>query len=90
MRENVSVCHCPSRKFENMYIGWGYKYSPENFNPSLPAPIQQEYPSGPEIMEMSDPTVEEEQALKAAQEQALAAAEEEEEDEEEEDEDQDD
>uniref|UniRef100_A0A8C6RQW1 Radial spoke head 6 homolog A (Chlamydomonas) n=1 Tax=Nannospalax galili TaxID=1026970 RepID=A0A8C6RQW1_NANGA len=74
------------KKFENLYIGWGHKYSPENFNPPLPALIQQEYTSGPEIMEMSDPTVEEEQALKAAQEQALAAAEEEEEDEEEEDE----
>ncbi|ELK29685.1 Radial spoke head protein 6 like protein A [Myotis davidii] len=71
------------KKFENMYIGWGHKYSPDNFNPMLPPPIQQEYPSGLEIMEMSDPTVEEEQALKAAQEQALAAAEEEEEDEEE-------
>nr|XP_020138859.1 radial spoke head protein 6 homolog A isoform X2 [Microcebus murinus] len=83
--------YATGKKFENIYIGWGHKYSPENFNPALPAPIQQEYPSGPEIMEMSDPTVEEEQALKAAQEQALAAAEEEEEDEEEdEDEDQDD
>ncbi|XP_036158803.1 radial spoke head protein 6 homolog A isoform X1 [Myotis myotis] len=71
------------KKFENVYIGWGHKYSPDNFNPMLPPPIQQEYPSGLEIMEMSDPTVEEEQALKAAQEQALAAAEEEEEDEEE-------
>nr|KAF6281930.1 radial spoke head 6-like protein A [Pipistrellus kuhlii] len=79
------------KKFENLYIGWGHKYSPDNFNPMLPPPIQQEYPSGLEIMEMSDPTVEEEQALKAAQEQALAAAEEEEEDEEEdEDEDPDD
>ncbi|XP_040832434.1 radial spoke head protein 6 homolog A [Ochotona curzoniae] len=79
------------KKFENLYIGWGHKYSPENFNPALPAPVQQEYPSGPEITEMSDPTVEEEQALKAAQEQALAVTEEEEEDEEEdEDEDADD
>ncbi|XP_008505526.2 radial spoke head protein 6 homolog A isoform X1 [Equus przewalskii] len=76
------------KKFENIYIGWGHKYSPENFNPSLPGPIQHEYPSGPEIMEMSDPTVEEEQALKAAQEHALATAEEEEE-EEDEDEDED-
>ncbi|XP_006142152.1 LOW QUALITY PROTEIN: radial spoke head protein 6 homolog A [Tupaia chinensis] len=71
------------KKYENIYIGWGHKYSAENFNPALPAPVQQEYPSGPEILEMSDPSVEEEQALKAAQEQALAAAEEEEEDEEE-------
>ena len=91
MREDLPASLCPSRKFENIYIGWGHKYSPENFNPSLPAPIQHEYPSGPDTIEMSDPTVEEEQALKAAQEQALAAAEEEEEDEEEdEDEDQDD
>ncbi|XP_075814828.1 radial spoke head protein 6 homolog A isoform X1 [Microtus pennsylvanicus] len=80
-----AYAYAVGKKFENIYIGWGHKYSPENFNPSLPAPIQQEYPSGPEIMEMSDPTVEEEQALKAAQEQALAAAEEEEEDEEEDD-----
>ncbi|XP_004644458.1 radial spoke head protein 6 homolog A [Octodon degus] len=72
------------KKFENLYIGWGHKYSPDNFNPALPAPVQQEYASGPEITEMSDPTVEEEQALRAAQEQALAAAEDEEEDEEEE------
>ncbi|XP_005413874.1 PREDICTED: radial spoke head protein 6 homolog A [Chinchilla lanigera] len=72
------------KKFENLYVGWGHKYSPDNFNPALPAAIQQEYASGPEITEMSDPTVEEEQALRAAQEQALAAAEDEEEDEEEE------
>ncbi|XP_062965935.1 radial spoke head protein 6 homolog A [Cynocephalus volans] len=86
-----AYAYARGKKFENIYIGWGHKYSPENFNPALPAPIQHEYPSGPEIMEMSDPTVEEEQALKTAQEQALAAAEEEEEDEEEdEDEDLDD
>lgn len=78
---------CSTRKFENLYIGWGHKYSPANFNPPLPPRIQQEYTRGPKIMEMNDPTVEEEQALKAAQEQALAAEEEEEEgDEEEEDE----
>ncbi|XP_003799651.1 radial spoke head protein 6 homolog A [Otolemur garnettii] len=86
-----AYAYASGKKFENIYIGWGHKYSPDNFNPDLPAPIQREYPSGPEIMEMSDPTVEEERALKAAQEQALAAAEEEEEDEEDdEDEDQDD
>nr|XP_003406511.1 LOW QUALITY PROTEIN: radial spoke head protein 6 homolog A [Loxodonta africana] len=78
-----AYAYASGKKFENIYIGWDHKYSPETFNPALPAPIQQEYPSGPEIMEANDPTVEEEQALKAAQEQALAAAEEEEEDEEE-------
>ncbi|KAM5236401.1 radial spoke head protein 6 homolog A [Ctenodactylus gundi] len=80
-----ACAYASGKKFENLYIGWGHKYSPDNFNPALPAPVQQEYTSGPEIMEVSDPTVEEEQALRAAQEQALAAAEEEEEDEEEED-----
>uniref|UniRef100_A0A8D2KZL6 Radial spoke head component 4A n=1 Tax=Varanus komodoensis TaxID=61221 RepID=A0A8D2KZL6_VARKO len=77
------------RKFDNIYIGWGHKYSPENFNPTLPPPVQNEYASGPEITEASDPTVEEELALKAAQEEALAA-EEMEEEEEDEDEDEDD
>lgn len=78
------------RKFDNIYLGWGHKYSPDNYIPPLPPPVQAEYPSGPEITEMSDPTVEEEQALRAAQEEALAAAEEMEEMEEEEDDDEDD
>ncbi|KAM9143827.1 radial spoke head protein 6 homolog A-like [Pangshura tecta] len=78
------------KKFDNIYLGWGHKYSPDNYSPSMPPPVQTEYPSGPEITEMNDPTVEEEQALKAAQEEALAAAEEMDEMEEEEDEDEDD
>lgn len=51
--------------------------------------MQNEYPTGPDVTETTDPTVEEEMALKAAQEEALAA-EEEEEEEEDEDEDEDD
>ncbi|CAM4663304.1 unnamed protein product [Lepidochelys kempii] len=78
------------KKFDNIYLGWGHKYSPDNYSPSMPPPVQTEYPSGPEITEMNDPTVEEEQALKAAQEEALAAAEEMDEIEEEEEEDEDD
>ncbi|KFO71717.1 Radial spoke head protein 4 A, partial [Cuculus canorus] len=70
------------RKFENIYFGWGHKYSLENHSPELPPPVQAEYPSGPEITETSDPTLEEELAFKAAQEEALAASEEEEEEEE--------
>ncbi|NWV14174.1 RSH4A protein, partial [Ptilonorhynchus violaceus] len=66
------------RKFENIYFGWGHKYSPENYTPTLPPPAQAEYPIGPEISETVDPTVEEEMAFKAAQEEALAGAEEEE------------
>ena len=50
-------------------------------------PIQDEFPSGPEITEVEDPTPEEEAALRAAQQEAAEAAEEMEEGEEEEDED---
>ncbi|NWI69036.1 RSH4A protein, partial [Todus mexicanus] len=70
------------RKFDNIYFGWGHKYSPESYTPELPPPVQAEYPSGPEVFEASDPTVEEEQAFKAAKEAALAEEEEEEEEEE--------
>ncbi|KAM9324909.1 radial spoke head protein 6 homolog A-like [Gastrophryne carolinensis] len=75
-----------SKKFENIYIGWGVKYNPEGYSPPAPPLPQAEYPSGPEISEAVDPSVEEEQALKAAQEEAAAAAEEAEEEEEEEEE----
>ncbi|KAM6401833.1 radial spoke head protein 4 homolog A-like isoform 1-T1 [Pluvialis apricaria] len=78
------------RKFDNIYFGWGHKYSPENHAPALPPPVQAEYPSGPEITETRDPTLEEELAFKAAREEALAAAEEEEEEEDVEDDEEDD
>lgn len=74
------------RKFENIYVGWGQRYSAENYSPPPPPPPQEEFPSGPEITEAEDPSVEEEKALKAAQQEALEAAEMEE-DEEEDDED---
>ncbi|KAK3092588.1 hypothetical protein FSP39_004684 [Pinctada imbricata] len=75
------------KKFENVYIGYGHKYSVDNYNPPQTAPIQEEFPSGPEITEAEDPTVDEENALKNAQQEAAEAAEEMEEAEEEEDED---
>ena len=75
------------RKFENVYIGWGHKYSAENYSPPAPAPIQDEFPSGPEITEAEDPTPEEEAALRAAQQEAAENAEEMEEGEEEDEED---
>ncbi|KAL4676607.1 hypothetical protein H8959_010752 [Pygathrix nigripes] len=74
-------------KFENFYIGWGHKYSPDNYTPPVPPPVYQEYPSGPEITEMDDPSVEEEQAFRAAQEAVLLAAENEEYEEDEDEED---
>ena len=63
------------RKFENIYIGWGQKYGAENYSPPAPPVPQEEFPSGPEITEVEDPTVEEEKALRAAQQEAMEAAE---------------
>ena len=64
------------RKFENVYIGHGHKYQADNFSPTNPPAVLEEYPSGPDVLEMDDPTVEDEQALKKAQEEAMRAAEE--------------
>lgn len=57
--------------FENLYIGWGQKYTGQSYAPPSPPPALEEYPDGPEITEMDDPTVEEEKALKERQEEAL-------------------
>ena len=72
-----------SRKFENVYIGYGHKYSQENYNPPAMPALMEEFPSGAEITEVEDPTPEEEAALRAAQHEAMEAAEEMEEAEEE-------
>ena len=53
------------RQFENIYVGWGHKYSPESYGPPPMAAVQNEYSTGPEITEASDPTPEEEAALRA-------------------------
>lgn len=71
------------KKFENVYIGSGHKYSQENYNPPAMPQLQEEFPSGPEITETEDPTPEEEAALRAAKMEAMEAAEEMEEAEEE-------
>ena len=70
-----------------MYLGSGHKYSQDNYSPIQTAPICEEFPSGPEITEAEDPTVEEENALRNAQQEAAEAAEEMEEAEEEDEED---
>lgn len=64
------------RKFENIYVGWGLKYSGEGYSPPVPPLPQKEYPSGPEITEALDPTLEEELALQEALEEQQAAQEE--------------
>ncbi|XP_048840642.1 radial spoke head protein 6 homolog A [Brienomyrus brachyistius] len=64
------------KTFENIYIGWGSKFLAEEYNPPLPPPPQSEYPSGPDITEAADPSLEEEQALKAALEEQRESQEE--------------
>lgn len=58
------------KKFENIYVGWGQKYSTENMNPQLPPMPQDEFISGPEITETEDPTPQDEAALRDAQNKA--------------------
>ncbi|KAJ8275671.1 hypothetical protein COCON_G00074230 [Conger conger] len=65
-----------NRKFENIYIGWGMKFVGEGYTPPMPPAPQREYPSGEEITEALDPSLEEEQALQAALEERRAAEEE--------------
>eukprot|EP00111_Clytia_hemisphaerica_P008257 TCONS_00024081-protein len=74
------------RKFENVYIGWGNKYTGRCFNP-VQAPIAfEEYPDNNDVIEQNDPTVEEEKALEE-RERELRAVEEMNDEDEEDDED---
>jgi len=77
------------KQFENIYIGWGLKYIADNYSPPAPPKFESEYPMDKDVTETVDPTVEEEQAFKKAQEEDLMNGgedmEEEEEDEDEED-----
>ncbi|XP_057651885.1 radial spoke head protein 6 homolog A [Diorhabda carinulata] len=47
--------------FYNIYFGYGLKYMESNFSPLPLPPVEQEYPIGPEIMEVLDPTGAEEE-----------------------------
>ncbi|XP_030763853.1 LOW QUALITY PROTEIN: radial spoke head protein 6 homolog A-like [Sitophilus oryzae] len=49
------------KTFHNIYIGNGLKYMQHNFSPSPLPTVQQEYPVGPEILEVMDPTGAEEE-----------------------------
>lgn len=44
------------KPFQNVYFGFGHKFISTNFSPMPLPPIEQEYPTGPEIMEVDDPT----------------------------------
>lgn len=54
------------RRFANVYIGWGHKYNAYNYSPPNMPPVQDQYKIGPEVMEIRDPTVEEEEADRIA------------------------
>ncbi|CAH2983559.1 unnamed protein product [Chilo suppressalis] len=54
------------KRSECMYVGWGLKAQIPNWSPlQLPRP-QDEYPVGPEVMEMADPTFADEEAYRIA------------------------
>ncbi|XP_067113743.1 radial spoke head protein 6 homolog A [Osmerus mordax] len=79
LRSNLwpgAYSYASGKKFENIYIGWGVKFAGDGYTPTGPPAPQREYPSGPEITEAQDPSLEEEQALKAALEDQKAAQEE--------------
>ncbi|XP_072292946.1 radial spoke head protein 6 homolog A-like [Eucyclogobius newberryi] len=82
-----AYAYATGKKFENIYIGWGLKYAGEGYSPPVPPPPQTEYPSGPEITEALDPTVEKEQELKELEEQEAAKEEKDDSDEEEDEDD---
>lgn len=75
------------RKFENVYVGTGHKYSKDNYSPPETTPIREEFPSGAEITEIEDPSVEEERQIRKAQQDAVEPEEMEEAEEEEEEDD---
>ncbi|XP_041791110.1 radial spoke head protein 6 homolog A-like [Chelmon rostratus] len=85
LRSNLwpgAYAYACGKRFENIYVGWGLKYEGEGYSPPVPPLLQKEYPSGPDITEALDPSLEEEQTLKESLEEQQAAQEEREEEEE--------
>ena len=74
-------------KFKHKFFG--FQYIADNYSPPAPPKFESEYPTDKDVTETVDPTVEEEQAFKKAQEEDLMNGgedmEEEEEDEDEDD-----
>lgn len=46
----------------NIYLGDGLKFAPITFAPAICEPGRNEFRAGPELQEIADPTVEEEQS----------------------------
>nr|XP_034177169.1 radial spoke head protein 6 homolog A [Osmia lignaria]XP_034177170.1 radial spoke head protein 6 homolog A [Osmia lignaria] len=100
IRSNIwpgAFAFASGRRVANLYIGWAQKYTAYNYSPPWMPPVQDQYKVGPEIMEIKDPTFEEEEAYRISklpppppplpmgeeEEEALDEEEEEEEDEDE-------
>ncbi|KAL4601472.1 hypothetical protein GN956_G25896 [Arapaima gigas] len=63
------------KKFENIYIGWGLKFTGEGYKPPVLPPTQV-YPNGPEIMEDLDVSLKEKQAMRTTLEEQRGTQEE--------------
>lgn len=56
-----------TKRFANVYVGWGQKFSSDLYAPPLPPKPESEYPNGEDIAEAVDPTREEEEQFEASQ-----------------------
>lgn len=59
------------RNHDSLYIGWGLKWVDRNYSPIAIPGIESEYVVGPEVMEILDPTVEEEEVWRVAHEKKI-------------------
>lgn len=64
------------KMFDNIYIGWGKKYSGNCYNQEFPPPTFEEYVNIAEVTEMEDPTLEQENAFRELEENANRSADE--------------
>merc|ERR1712159_5286 len=64
-----AAAYCNGHKFDNIYLGYGQKYTADNFSPMACQSFELEYVQT-EVIEEQDPSVEQENALKAAEEAA--------------------
>jgi len=63
--------------FENVYIGWAQKYlSNGGYSPAFPPQSFDEYLKGDDVIELDDPTVEQEEEAKTLEEEANKSADE--------------
>jgi len=62
-----ALAYSKGKKFQNVYFGYGHKYSQTPFTPQQPPEACEEYPNDLTITEESDPTRAEELEHEAAQ-----------------------